>query len=93
MTLLAERKDGAMIEAAVDDGIVGISMETDRCYGLNATAARIWALTAEPRTSTAIAELLMAEYGAPADTIIAAVERALRDLESEGLVTLTDVTG
>jgi hypothetical protein len=89
MALLAVRKDGAMIEAAVDDGIVGISMETDRCYGLNATAARIWALTDQPRTSTQIANLLSQEFEASAAEILASVERALRDLESEGLIILS----
>jgi pyrroloquinoline quinone biosynthesis protein D len=93
MVLLAQRRDGAMIEAAVDDGIVGISMETDRCYGLNATAARIWALTDQPRTSVAIADLLAQEFDAPAATILAGVERALRDLESEGLIDLSEIAG
>jgi hypothetical protein len=65
-------------------------METDRCYGLNATAARIWALTDQPRTSTEIAALLANEFDAPAEKILPAVERALRDLQSEGLITLSD---
>ncbi|MEY2925882.1 MAG: hypothetical protein RL367_359 [Pseudomonadota bacterium] len=83
---MAERIAGALIEAPTAEGLVGLSMESNRCYGMNPTASRIWALLETPQSPDQITDALCAEYAVPRDQAAAAVETTLAQLAREGLV-------
>jgi hypothetical protein len=70
----------------VNDEIVLMNMERNRCYGLGATGSDIWRkLRAPIRVSEVIAQLTD-EYEAPAGKIETDVLTTLAELHSEGLV-------
>lgn len=86
--LLVTRRDG-LLEAEVDGELMGLHIERGQAYGFNPTATRIWALVAEPQTLTALCEALSTEFEIEPAEARDDVLALLRDLESEGLVTLT----
>jgi DUF1680 family protein len=83
---IAERIADALIEVQVEDGLVGLSMQSNRCYGMNPTASRIWALLETPQSIEHITDALCAEYQVARDKAVAAVETTLAQLVHEGLV-------
>jgi hypothetical protein len=83
---IVERVPDAMISSTVDDGLVGLSLATDKCFSMNTTAARIWDLLAQPCSAQAIAQRLGEEFDGPADRIAAAVENTLRSFADAGIV-------
>ncbi|SOB88135.1 Coenzyme PQQ synthesis protein D (PqqD) [Sphingomonas guangdongensis] len=86
--LLVTRGDG-LLEAEVDGELMGLHIERGQAYGFNPTATRIWGLIAAPQTVTQLCETLSAEYEIEPDEVRGDVLALLRDLEGEGLVTLT----
>jgi Coenzyme PQQ synthesis protein D (PqqD) len=86
MPRLAERIADALIEVQIEDGLVGLSMQSNRCYGMNLTASRIWALLETPQSPDQITDALCAEYQVPRAQAATAVEATLAQLEREGLV-------
>jgi hypothetical protein len=83
---IIERITDAMISTPLDEGMVGLSMESDKCYSMNSTATRIWELLEEPQSAAAIAAQLCAEFDGPADQIADAVQTILGSFAEEGLV-------
>lgn len=83
---IIQRIDDAMISTPLEEGMVGLSMATDKCYSMNATATRIWDLLKEPQSANAIAAQLCTEFDGPADKIEAAVHSMLLSFAEEGLV-------
>lgn len=70
----------------VNDEIVLMSMERNRCYGLGTTGSDLWRRLASPiRVSHVIAELTE-QYDASPGTIETDVLNTLAELHSEGLV-------
>jgi hypothetical protein len=70
----------------VNDEIVLMNMERNRCYGLGATGSDIWRKLGSPiRVSELIAQLTD-QYDAPAGKIETDVLSTLAELHSEGLV-------
>ena len=93
MAVYATRVPDVLIEAMVDDGMVGINADSDRCFGLNSTATRIWELVAQPRSAEQICEILCAEFDASREDILTAVNASLTGLAREGLVRFSDADG
>lgn len=70
----------------VNDEVVLMNMERNRCYGLGATGSDIWRTLGSPiRVSDVIARL-REQYEAPDGTIERDVLGTLAELYSEGLI-------
>jgi len=70
----------------VNDEVVLMNMERNRCYGLGATGSQIWRLLSCPIRVGDLISKLRHEYEAPEGEIEADVVSTLADLHSEGLV-------
>lgn len=70
----------------VNDEVVLMNMQRNRCYGLGSTGSDIWRKLGSPIRVSEIIEQLTDQYDAPAGKIEADVLRTLGELQSEGLV-------
>jgi hypothetical protein len=70
----------------VNDEVVLMNMERNRCYGLGATGSQIWRLLSSPIRVSDLVSKLQGEYDAPEGQIEVDVVSTLADLHSEGLV-------
>ena len=85
------RRKGELLEAEVDDELVGLHVDKGTCYGFNATATRIWALLAEPKTLDQLCDALREEFDIDRSTCEPQVIALLRELETDGLVEIEGV--
>lgn len=69
-----------------NDGGMLLDLETGNFFGLNPTAASIWARIVDGTTPTEIARDLATETGADLDTINADVTRLVADLADRELI-------
>lgn len=70
----------------VNDEVVLMNMERNRCYGLGATGSDIWRKLSSPIRVSDVISQLRDEYEAPEGSIEADVLTTLAELHSEGLV-------
>jgi hypothetical protein len=77
------------MEQPVDDELFGLEPANGNFYGFNASATRVWALLEQPRTLGSLCESLAAEFTVAPATCRADTLAMLRELEADGLVTLT----
>jgi hypothetical protein len=70
----------------VNDEIVLMNMQRNRCYGLGSTGSDIWRKLGSPIRVSEVIEQLTDQYDAPAGKIETDVLSALAELHSEGLV-------
>jgi hypothetical protein len=70
----------------VNDEIVLMNMERNRCYGLGSTGSDIWRKLGTPIRVCDVIAQLTEEYEAGAGTIETDVLKTLAELHSEGLV-------
>lgn len=80
-----------LIEAEVDGELVALHADRGKCYGFNRSATRIWRLTERPISLASLCDALMAEYQVDRARCEAEVAEAVRELEREGLVSVTEV--
>ncbi len=85
--MLVSRGAG-LIEAQVDNEIVGLHVQNGTCYSFNPTATRIWQLIEQPRMLADICATLGAEFNVDPATCEADVRAMLDDLAADGLVKL-----
>jgi Coenzyme PQQ synthesis protein D (PqqD) len=77
---------GAPVATEVNDEVVLMNLERDRCYGLGSTGSEIWRkLSAPIRVSDLSAQLAEAYEAAPGQ-IEADLLRTLREFAAEGLI-------
>lgn len=74
------------VATEVNDEIVLMSMERNRCYGLGATGTEIWRKLASPIRVTEVIADLKSQYEAEEGTLESDVLRTLNELQDEGLV-------
>jgi hypothetical protein len=79
----------ALMETAIDGDLVALDVERGTCFGFNATATRIWTLLETPQTVSALVETLGREFAVDRDRCRAEVEALLRQLQGQGLITLS----
>jgi hypothetical protein len=89
MPFIAERIPDALIQSPLDDGLVGLSLTNNRCYGMNATASHVWNQLDQPRSVAQVADGLCASFAVERDAALKSAEAVLRQLADEGLVRLT----
>ncbi len=55
-------RNHSLTTAELDGEVVMLSLETNRYYGLNSVGTRIWELLAQPKTLSAVCDILLQEY-------------------------------
>lgn len=75
-----------VIETAIDDEIVALSIERGTCYGMNRVASRIWALLEKPIRIGDLCATLVATYKVDPDICERQVLDLLEELRAEGLI-------
>jgi hypothetical protein len=74
------------VATEVNNEVVLMNIERDRCYGLGATGSDIWRRMREPIRVADLARLLREEYDAGPGEIEADVLRTLNEFAAEGLI-------
>ena len=82
------RRRAKLLEAAIDDELVGLKVDSGTCYGFNGTATRVWALIEQPRRLSELRDALLAEYQVDNATCEGQLRALLAELAEDGLVTL-----
>ena len=74
----------------LDDEFLGIDAQGGMCYSLNPTAYQVWLSLEEPLSLGALYQKLADFYGADPQIIRADLPDLLSDLQSEGLIQISD---
>ena len=74
------------VATEVNQEIVLMSLERNRCYGLDSTGSDIWRKIATPTSIRELVTQLKYEYEDPSDQIEADVLRTVTELAAEGLI-------
>lgn len=85
-TLITRRPDAMATD--IDDATVILSLPSNCYVNLDAVGQRIWALLEQPLCLQALVEQLQDQFEGDQDTIRCDLEHFLRELESDGLLTL-----
>jgi hypothetical protein len=88
---LLVRRHGRLIEAELDDELIGLEVEQGTCFGFNPTATRIWGLIETPKRVSELRDALVAEYEVDPETCERDLGELLRALEADGLIALEPV--
>ena len=83
---LVAKDSNQVIDRVVDDGALLINLHNGDYFSLNGTGARVWENIDGSRTVGELVELVLAEYDADAEEVVADVLSLVNDLASEGLV-------
>jgi len=77
---------GALVATEVNEEVVLLSMERDRCYGLGVTGSDIWRRLRSPVRVSELSSQLQQAYDSAPGQIESDVVRTLREFAAEGLV-------
>jgi hypothetical protein len=88
----AVRRRTGLLEAELEEGLVGLHIDQGVCFGFNTTATRIWQLTEQPITKAALCEMLLNEFDVDPQTCAEQVGAALTQLEGNGLIEVGGAT-
>jgi hypothetical protein len=76
----------AAVATEVNDEVVLMNLERDRCYGLGSTGSEIWRRLHSPIQVSELSTQLEGEYDAGPGQIELDVLQTLRELADEGLI-------
>jgi hypothetical protein len=82
--IVSQNRSAAFAE--IGDELVALDAEKGNCYGLNAVAARIWGLVAEPVSIRELCDLLLKEYAVDRLACEQDVFALLQELRAENLL-------
>lgn len=88
MTDFLISRRGELLTAMVNEELVGLDLDAGAYFSFNPTAQRVWALIEQPRSLTSICDELQEEFDVEPDSCATEVLGLLRQLESDGLVSL-----
>jgi len=74
------------VATEVNDEVVLMNLERDRCYGLGSTGSDIWRRLHKPIQVADLLTELRTEYDSPPGQIESDVLRTLREFAAEGLI-------
>jgi sulfur carrier protein ThiS len=74
------------VATEVNDEVVLMNLERNRCYGLGSTGSDIWRKLREPIQVSDLLAQLQIDYDAPSGQIESDVLRTLREFAAEGLI-------
>jgi hypothetical protein len=75
-----------LLSSKIDDEVIIMGLQTDKYYGLDAIASRIWELLEEPRSLDELVSLLREEYEVEEDICRQETLALLQDLSSQKLI-------
>ncbi len=75
-----------LLSSKIDDEVIIMGLQTDKYYGLDAIASRIWELLEEPRSLDELVSLLREEYEVEEDVCREETLALLQDLSSQKLI-------
>jgi hypothetical protein len=76
----------APVATEVNDEVILMSLDTDRCYGLGATGSEIWRRLREPIRVTDLSSQLNEEYESEPGQIEQDLLKTLQQFADEGLI-------
>jgi hypothetical protein len=82
----------APVSTEVNDEVVLMNLDRDRCYGLGDTGSDIWRRLNTPVRVSELSAQLRQEYEAAPGVIEADLLRTLREFANEGLIDVTAAT-
>lgn len=85
------RRRPEAVATEVNDEVVLMSLERDRCYGLGSTGSDIWRRIFEPIAVSELMTQLLAVYDSAPGQIEADVLRTLNQFAAEGLIQVSSV--
>ena len=74
------------VATEVNDEVVLMNMERDRCYGLGTTGSDIWRKLGQPIQVSELVDQLWSEYDSAPGQIESDVLRTLNEFAAEGLI-------
>lgn len=74
------------VATEVNDEVVLMNLERDRCYGLGDTGSDIWRRLREPIQVSELVTQLQSAYDGPPGQIESDVLRTLKEFAAEGLI-------
>ena len=74
------------VATEVNDEVVLMNLERNRCYGLGSTGSDIWRKLRQPIQVSDLLAQLRIDYDAPSGQIESDVLRTLREFAAEGLI-------
>jgi hypothetical protein len=77
------------VATEVNDEIVLMNLERDRCYGLGSTGSDIWRRLREPIQVSELVTQLWSEYNSSPGQIESDVLRTLNEFADEGLISVS----
>ncbi len=81
------------VATEVNDEVVLMNLERDRCYGLGSTGSEIWRRLREPIQVSDLVTQLWTEYDSAPGQIESDVLRTLNEFAAEGLIQLCSTKG
>lgn len=75
-----------LMEAELDDEIVGLDVEQGTCFGFNATATTVWKALERPAARSELLETLLREYDVEPAACAAELDALLADLTARGMI-------
>ncbi len=78
------------VATEVNDEVVLMNLERDRCYGLGSTGSDIWRMLKSPIRVSDLSTQLRQSYDSAPGEIEADVLRTLKEFAAEGLITVRD---
>lgn len=76
----------APVATEINDEVILMNLERDRCYGLGSTGSAIWRRLREPVGVAELVDQLTATYEGVPDQIESDVLRTLQQFAAEGLI-------
>jgi hypothetical protein len=84
------KPDPSVLTQHIDDGIILLSLNTNRFYTLNRTASRFWELLCAGNQVTAIEQQILSEFDIEAGELRNEIDALLADLSENALVCHAD---
>lgn len=81
------------VATEVNEEVVLMNLERNRCYGLGSTGSDIWRRLGEPIQVSDLLTQLRIVYDAPTGQIESDVLRTLKEFAAEGLIEVGSATG
>ncbi len=80
------------ISTELEAEVIILNFGDGKYYGLAGVGARVWELLAEPKSISALREVLMQEFEVDAETCARELNQLLQELQSIGLVQIEHET-
>lgn len=86
MSNLVYRRAVDLLEADINDELVGLDPIRGSCFGMNEVAKDLWRKLETPRSLGELTSSLIAEYDVSEDQCAAELKEFLADMEAKGLI-------